>query len=176
MKNAVVIFLRKRGGHEVLLAQKHSGSEIAGLKWNGYGGKMEPGENVRQATIRETDEESDGSIRLSPADLKYHGVVEFYNSDKVANFRVHFLLADNVITELPKSTEVMIDPQWFWFSDLPWSQMMPADKLILPLILEKDLVIEGRVVFEPGFKGVKDFSYRELTKPEIEALLAEVQK
>jgi len=177
MKNAVVIFLRKKWGNYVLLARKHAGSEIAGLKWNGYGGKMKSGETPKQAIIRETDEETEGSIQLLQSDLKYRGVVKFYNSDDdIANFRVHLFVADNVITELPKSTEVMIDPKWFWFDELPYSDMMPADKLFLPLILEKGLAVRGRVVFDPGFKGVKDFSYQELTKPEVETLLAEVEK
>ena len=176
MKNAVVIFIMRKNRREILLAQKHKGSEIAGLKWNGYGGKIDPGEKPLKAIIRETDEESDGSIIIKGEDLIYGGVISFYNSDGISDFRVHVFFLDDKFVGLPLSTEVMIDPTWFNFEKLDQVDMMPADKLFLPIILKQGKTIRGRVVFEPGFKGVKEFTYEEISPAEADALLQEVEK
>jgi hypothetical protein len=53
---------------------------------------------------------------------------------------------------------------------------MPADRLFLPIILKDKKVINGEVIFEKGFKGVKKFSYKEISTKEINKLLGEVQK
>ena len=176
MKNAVVLFLLRQTDKEVLLAQKHKGSEIAGLKWNGYGGKIEPGETPVIAMIRETAEETDNSVLIKEKDLKYGGVISFYNNDEVSDFRVHIFYCSDVFTGHPLSTEVMVNPTWFDLDQLDQVDMMPADKLFLPIILKYKKVINGEVVFEKGFKGVKNFSYKEISMEEINKLLGEVQK
>jgi hypothetical protein len=70
----------------------------------------------------------------------------------------------------------MINPTWFTFDQLEQVDMMPADKLFLPIILKDKKVINGEVIFEKGFKGVKNFSYKEISTKEINKLLGEVQK
>lgn len=176
MKNAVVLFLLRRSDKEVLLAQKHKGSEIAGLKWNGYGGKIELGETPMMATIRETAEETNNSILIKEKDLKYGGIISFYNSDGISDFRVHIFYGSDIFTDQPLSTEVMTSPTWFALDRLEQVDMMPADKLFLPIILKDKKVIGGEVIFEKGFKGIKKFSYKEISTKEINNLLGEVQK
>ena len=176
MKNAVVLFLLRQSDTEVLLAQKHKGSEIASLKWNGYGGKIEPSETPAVAMIRETAEETNNSVLISEKDLKYGGIISFYNSDGISDFRVHIFYCSNIFTGQPLSTEVMINPTWFALDQLDQADMMPADKLFLPIILKDKKVISGEVVFEKGFKGVKKFSYKEISAEEIKNFLGEVQK
>ena len=51
-----IIERRVNGAHEVLLAQRPAGKAYAGY-WEFPGGKIEPGESVIQALIREIDEE-----------------------------------------------------------------------------------------------------------------------
>ncbi|MEI6190877.1 MAG: NUDIX domain-containing protein [bacterium] len=176
MKNAVVLFLLRQSDKEVLLAQKHKGSEIAGLKWNGYGGKIELGETPVIAMIRETVEETNSSILIKEKDLKYGGIISFYNSDGISDFRVHIFYCSDAFTGQPLSTEVMINPTWFALDRLDQVDMMPADRLFLPIILKDKKVISGEVVFEKGFKGVKKFSYKEISTKEISKLLGEVQE
>jgi 8-oxo-dGTP pyrophosphatase MutT (NUDIX family) len=53
MKHVTIMFLRREG--ELLLAMKKRG--FGQGKWNGAGGKAEPGETPLQAAIRETEEE-----------------------------------------------------------------------------------------------------------------------
>jgi 8-oxo-dGTP diphosphatase len=175
MKNAVVVFLLRRAGRQILLAQKHKGSEVAGLKWNGYGGKIEAGETPGFAAVREIMEETDGAVRITERDLHYGGVIEFYNCDEVSDFRVHLFYCFDVYVSTPPSTEVMINPTWFDLDNIDQVDMMPADKLFLPLVLKQRKTIQGKVIFEKGFKSVREFSYTEIFSDEIETLLGEVQ-
>src|SRR5688572_20732131 len=66
-KTCTLLFLRRDG--EILLALKKRG--FGPGMWNGVGGKVDPGETVEQAMIRECQEE----IEVTPT-----------NYDKVAEF------------------------------------------------------------------------------------------
>ncbi|MDG7029492.1 MAG: NUDIX domain-containing protein, partial [Nitrososphaerota archaeon] len=59
-------------GHRLLLKKATRG--ISAGKWNGPGGKIEPGETVAQSVVREVKEETS----LSVADPLYPGKLEFY--------------------------------------------------------------------------------------------------
>ena len=127
------------------------------------------------ATVREMFEESDGCIKIKEKDLRYGGVIVFINDDGVSDFRVHMFYGLDIFTGLPPSTGVMQDPTWFDISSLGKLDMMPADRFFLPMILSDRKVIRGKVIFEKGFKGVKEFFYEEISSHEIQTLLGEIQ-
>ena len=60
-------------GEKVLLGLKKRGLGCG--KWNGFGGKVEPGETVRQAAVRELVEESGAVVK--PEDLEDVGRIDF---------------------------------------------------------------------------------------------------
>jgi 8-oxo-dGTP pyrophosphatase MutT (NUDIX family) len=65
-KIATLLFLQRR--NEILLAMKKRG--FGAGRWNGVGGKVESGETIEQALVRECREE----ISVTP--LVYHKVAE----------------------------------------------------------------------------------------------------
>ncbi len=148
MKHTTLLFLRRNG--EILLAMKKRG--FGEGKWNGAGGKVEPGETYAQATVRECEEE----IGVTPQNLHKIGELHFYDLPDVEHY-CHVYVADTWIGD-PHETEEM-RPQWFNLADIPYDQMWPDDKLWLPLLLAGKrftgtVVVEHDVVRESDFQEV----------------------
>jgi 8-oxo-dGTP diphosphatase/2-hydroxy-dATP diphosphatase len=126
-------------GNKVLLGMKKRGFGCG--RWNGFGGKVEEGETIEQATIRELEEESgirDGNLIKS-------GILEFSFENDKKILQVHiFRLLD--FSEEPVETEEM-RAQWFSFDEIPFSQMWTDDKYWFPLLLAEKL-FEGKFLFD----------------------------
>jgi 8-oxo-dGTP diphosphatase/2-hydroxy-dATP diphosphatase len=75
--------------NQVLLGMKKRG--FGSGKWNGFGGKMEEGETIEQATLRELDEE----VGIKDGQLTKAGVLEFsfQNDEKILQVHI-FKLTD----------------------------------------------------------------------------------
>ncbi|KAJ9589471.1 hypothetical protein L9F63_017332 [Diploptera punctata] len=117
-----------RQGENILLGFKKKG--FGQGKWNGFGGKVEMGETICQATIRELEEES-GLIAKA--------------MDKVAILEFEFL-NDPVILEVhvydivkyegePIESDEMV-PQWFPVNDIPYEKMWLDDLIWYPEYLK----------------------------------------
>ena len=97
-----------------------------GLLWEFVGGKVEPGENKKQALIRECKEELD--ILLSVGDV-FMDVVHEY-----PDLTVHLTLYNATIAEgVPQKLEHN-DIQWITPSEIPNYEFCPADTIILSKI------------------------------------------
>ncbi len=121
-------------GDRVLLAKKTR--KIGAGCWNGYGGGVEPGETPEQAAVRELAEES-GGITVVVRDLERVAVLDMENhrSDGgVFSCRVHVFLVCRW-SGTPAPTEEMAEPTWFTFDEVRQLQLMPADRVWLPLVL-----------------------------------------
>ena len=97
----------------VLLAMKKKG--FGAGKYNGLGGKIEPGETEEQAMVREAQEEA----FVTPLNFKYVADItfdEFYGTKKTVN-HAHVYLCYEWEGE-PKESEEMI-PEWFDKDSLP---------------------------------------------------------
>lgn len=126
-------------GKEVLLARKTR--HIGKGRWNGYGGGLEPGENLLTCAVRETRQES--GLEVSSTDLEKVAEVTFHNTKSDGrNFSclVHVYIISRWRGE-PRASEEMMEPTWFPLANLPVSQMMPADSIWLPLILAGKKII-----------------------------------
>lgn len=135
-----LLFLRR--DDEILLAMKKRG--FGAGKWNGVGGKLEPGETIEQALIRETEEE----IGVTPT--KYRPVAELdfvqdAETDDPWHMYVYAYLCDAWKGE-PSETEEMA-PQWFSLNDIPYADMWQDDAYWLPQVLSGETVT-GRFTFD----------------------------
>jgi 8-oxo-dGTP diphosphatase len=136
--NATLCFLMR--GNEVLLATKTK--KIGKGCRNGYGGGIEQGESERDAAVRELFEETEG-VRANPHTLKKIACVDFHNTKSDGETfvcRVHAYQVNDWEGEVHETDE-MADPRWFPVSNLPLSEMMPADRDWLPYALQGKKVI-----------------------------------
>lgn len=126
-KRRTLLFLVKNG--EVLLAMKKRG--FGAGRWNGVGGKFEPGETVEQALIRECQEE----IGVTPKhfwQVAEHDFQEFHDGEQ-AHMHVYAYFCDEWEGE-PTESEEMV-PKWFTYDDVPYKTMWPDDEYWLPEVL-----------------------------------------
>ena len=128
MLETTLCLLKK--GNKILLAMKKRGFGIG--KYNGVGGKIESGETVEEAMIRETEEE----ILVTPTEYEKVGIMEFDefykgNKEKVI---MHVYIATKWKGTPTESDET--EPKWFDIKNIPYDKMFPDDKHWLPLILE----------------------------------------
>lgn len=130
MKLVTILFLRK--DNQILLAMKKRG--FGEGKWNGVGGKADPGESAQAAAIRECSEE----IGVRPINPRMVGSIKFYEkTDPSFGHHAHIFLAEKWEGK-PLETEEM-RPQWFAIQAIPYNDMWVDDPHWLPLMLDGKL-------------------------------------
>ena len=126
-KVCTLLFLRR--DDEILLAMKKRG--FGSNRYNGVGGKIDPGETIEQALVRECQEE----IEVTP--LNYWKVAkhDFVQPEGGQPWRmiVHAYLCDKWEGE-PTETEEMA-PEWFKLGDIPYKNMWADDEFWVPQVL-----------------------------------------
>lgn len=125
-------------GNKALLAMKKRG--FGEGWWNGYGGKVQEGETIEQAMVRELFEESN----IIAKEYRKRGVIDFIfdGTDKTVEMHV-FEITDH--EGEPVETEEMA-PKWFAKTEIPFDKMWPADRKWMPLFFEGKN-FKGRAVF-----------------------------
>ncbi|XP_039631036.1 7,8-dihydro-8-oxoguanine triphosphatase [Polypterus senegalus] len=113
----------------VLLGMKKRG--FGAGRWNGFGGKVQPGETIEQAAKRELFEESS----LTCDTLEKIGQIKFEFVGETEIMDVHIFRADTYQGEPAESDEMK--PQWFNCDKIPFHQMWPDDIYWFPLMLKK---------------------------------------
>jgi len=131
-----------RRGDKVLLGMKKRGFGMG--RWNGFGGKVDPGETVEQAARREVKEEA--GIELK--DLEKVGVIDFEFQGKPGILEVNIFHSKLDFSGAPVESEEM-KPQWFDLDEIPFSQMWPDDIHWFPLFLAGKK-FTGRFLFGEG--------------------------
>jgi len=138
MTPKLTTLLLLRRDDEILLAMKKRGFGVG--RWNGVGGKLNPGEAIEQALVRECQEE----IGVTPTE--YHKVAEHefleYHDGQPHRMLVHAYICTKWQGE-PQESEEM-SPKWFKVTNIPYSNMWPDDEFWFPQVLDG---IKVRTVF-----------------------------
>lgn len=132
----------------VLLGLKKKG--FGKLKWNGFGGKVQPGESIPQAACRELEEEC--GLGTDPEKLIPAAVITFrFDGRKEWNQVVHVYLVEDFCNEPEESDEMK--PCWFYMDELPKKRMWIDDAYWLGPVLEGNYPVNGMFMFnEDGSK------------------------
>lgn len=138
-KTCTLLFLKK--DNQILLAMKKRG--FGSDRYNGVGGKIEPGETIEQALVRETQEE----INVTPTNFWKVAEHDFVQDESSEPWRmyVHAYLCDEWQGD-PSETEEM-RPEWFNVAAIPYDNMWADDEYWLPPVLAGKLVL-GKFTFD----------------------------
>ncbi len=135
----VVTLVMVHEGGRVLLAKKKAG--FGGGWWNGFGGKVQPGESVEVAARRELMEEAGIDVRT----LEKAGMLYFDIEGDEQLHEGHIFRGSGVIGE-PIETEEMEKAEWFAEDRVPYTEMWQGDDAWMPLFLEGK-TFEGVMAF-----------------------------
>ncbi len=154
MKQTNICFLIK--DERVLLGMKKRG--FGAGKWNGFGGKLKDGEDIKSALVREIKEEA--GVDVLSEDLKEGGALEFHfqNNPEWDNL-CHIFIAGNWTGEPSESEEMR--PQWYETKKLPFESMWIDDSHWVPLVLAGKK-IKGRFLFDDDGKEILNFAVSEV--------------
>lgn len=126
-KHCTLLFLKR--DDDILLAMKKRG--FGAGRFNGVGGKIEPGESIEQALVRECQEE----IGVTPTHfwkVAEHNFVQ--NEDQPWHMHVHVFFCDTWTGEPVESEEMA--PVWTSNKNIPYQTMWQDDIHWLPHVLE----------------------------------------
>ncbi len=112
--------------NKVLLIYKKKGHG-KGL-FNGIGGRIKKGEDIKESVIREAKEE----VNIKVKDVIFCGKINF--DDEKGKWEVYVYKANNFEGE-PKETKEC-KPIWFEIDKIPYDKMWPDDKYWLPLVFK----------------------------------------
>jgi 8-oxo-dGTP diphosphatase len=116
---------------EVLLGYKKIG--FGQGKYTGFGGKVEPGESVVEAALREFAEET-GIVISDPQTLEYAALLQFRFPRKRSWSQDVSVFTLRTWEGQARESNEMI-PQWFRLEEIPYRQMWEDARHWLPLVL-----------------------------------------
>ena len=114
-------------GDSVLLGMKKRG--FGKGRWNGFGGKLNKEESIKESAKREIKEE----IGIMALDIKKRGILNFKFEGDPEILEVHVFSVSDFEGKPVESEEMK--PKWFKVTEIPFEKMWPDDKHWLPLLL-----------------------------------------
>lgn len=139
MKLATLAYL-KRDGHTLML-HKARGYQVG--KWNGLGGKFDPGESPEDCLKREVFEES--GLTVTAAQLK--GFITFPDFDGEEDWYAFVYVVSGFSGDLIASAEGEL--RWIPDADVPKLGLWEGDRVFLPW-LERPETFSAKFVYERG--------------------------
>ena len=155
MQESTVILVVK--DDKVLLGMKKRG--FGEGRYNGVGGKVESGETIEQAIIRETKEEI--GVNLIKFEKMADIIFDEFFKGKPEVVHVNVFVATKWVGKPIESDEM--NPKWFKTNDLPYNQMWPDDSFWVPKVIAGKKVIakfkldESDKIINSNVKIIKSF-------------------
>lgn len=159
MTNATLCFLINKSSREILLGFKKVG--FGAGKYSGIGGKVEPGETIIQAAIREMEEES--GIKVKESDLRCVARLAFWFPAKPEWDQIVYAFVSTIWDGDPIETGEMI-PTWFSVDAIPFDRMWQDDVYWLPRILKGER-IQAHFTFCQDNETIDEFEVRLWDEP-----------
>ncbi|KAI8600523.1 NUDIX hydrolase domain-like protein, partial [Dissophora ornata] len=140
-KVLTLVMVIDKDQQRILLGYKKRG--FGAHLWNGFGGKVEPGETTQQGALRELEEEA--GITVNPEHFQKAGLLLFLFENDPVGLETHVYKTYQYEGQIRECDEMR--PEWFNFADIPFTQMWDDDKIWLPLLLKEQDPFFGRMYF-----------------------------
>ena len=139
------VLVDENAPQRVLLGTKLSGFGVG--KITGFGGRVEPGETIKAAALREVWEEC--SVLIDPAYLHQVGELRFLFPDKPSWSQMVYLFLSSSWHDQPQPSDEM-SPKWYLFDHIPFDKMWQDGAYWLPPILEGRYVRADFIFWQDG--------------------------
>ncbi|MFH1195274.1 MAG: 8-oxo-dGTP diphosphatase [bacterium] len=133
----------KKDGHTLMIYRNKKENDYHQGKWNGLGGKFEPGESPEDCVIREIREESGLQIR----NPRMCGFINFPLFDTVNDWSVFLFTADDFDGELIDSPEGKLE--WIPDKKLLELKLWDGDRIFIPWLFQ-DKFFSAKFEYENG--------------------------
>jgi len=142
MKLATLCYLR-RDGQTLMIHRVKKANDMHEGKWNGLGGKLNPGESPEECAVREVFEES--GLRVRNPQLK--GFLTFPAFSQNEDWYVFVYLVEDLEGELIDSAEGIL--RWVDNADLTALNLWEGDPIFLPW-LDRPGIFSGKFIYKDG--------------------------
>lgn len=155
MRDTSLVYPVREDG-KILLGRKRRGMGYG--KWNGFGGKIEEGETMRECAARELFEEC--GLIVPPSSFEMAGDLYFHQPSDPRWSHAGIVYFAKGWQGMPHLSDEM-EPRWFDPSEFPYDEMWMADKVWLPLLLSGKK-IRGIIYFAEDGETVYDYDFQEM--------------
>ncbi|KAL4475522.1 hypothetical protein ABPG72_013346 [Tetrahymena utriculariae] len=163
--------------HCTLLFVQQANNILLGMKkrgfganlWNGFGGKVDFTETIRQAAIRETQEE----CGITPINPKFVGLIKFNMNLDQKTIIVHVFKTTEYTGNLTESEEML--PQWFDVDKINYDAKWPDDRIWYPDMLSGNNLFFGEYDFQEH-SVITSSNHKIVKEEELLALQKELSK
>ena len=144
MKLATLCYVQdKKTNSTLMLHRVKKENDYHRGKWNGLGGKFEPGESPEECAVREIKEESGLNVKS----IKMKGFITFPIFDGIEDWHVFVFVIDDYNGELIDSNEGNLG--WIPNEELININLWEGDKYFIPWLFE-DNFFSAKFIYEDG--------------------------
>lgn len=142
MKVATLCYVR-RPGQTLMIHRVKKENDMHQGKWNGLGGKLEPGETPEECAVREIREESG----LQVTNLVFKGMITFPAFAEEEDWYTFIFVADQFDGELVESDEGYL--KWVDDEILSELELWEGDRVFLPWLNQPGF-FSGKFIYQEG--------------------------